>query len=157
MSTIPDLALDSGLPCNVDAERTIIGAVLLDNESFFDDSLDLTAEDFSLDSNRRIFLVITEIMFGMTPDAHHVDIVTLANELARRKWIEAVGGVAYLASLTEGLPRRPRIEEYVRIIKDKSRLRKLMLICSAGIARAADQGETSLDVLGALQEQLAEV
>ena len=71
-----------------------------------------------------------------------VDIVTLANELARYKEIEAVGGVAYLASLTEGLPRRPVIEEYIRIVKDKSLLRKLMLICSAAIARAADQGET---------------
>ena len=56
-----------------------------------------------------------------------VDIVTLANELARYKELEAVGGVAYLASLTEGLPRRPVIEEYIRIVKDKSLLRKLML------------------------------
>jgi len=49
-----------------------------------------------------------------------VDIVTLANELARYKEVEAVGGVAYLASLTEGLPRRPVIEEYIRIVKDRA-------------------------------------
>ena len=61
-----------------------------------------------------------------------VDIVTLANELARYKEVESVGGVAYLASLTEGLPRRPVIEEYIRIVKDKSLLRKLMGICSIG-------------------------
>ena len=65
--------------------------------------------------------------------------------------------MAYLASLTEGLPRRPVIEEYIRIVKDKSLLRKLMLICSAAIARAADQGETALDVLGAAEAQLMEV
>ncbi len=86
-----------------------------------------------------------------------VDIVTLSNELARYKEIESVGGVAYLASLTEGLPRRPVIEEYIRIVKDKSLLRKLMLICSAAIARAADQGENALDVLGAAESQLMEV
>ena len=86
-----------------------------------------------------------------------VDIVTLANELARYKEVEAVGGVAYLASLTEGLPRRPVIEEYIRIVKDKSLLRQLMAICSAAIARAADQSETALEVLGAAEAQLLEV
>jgi len=86
-----------------------------------------------------------------------VDIVTLANELARYKEVESVGGVAYLASLTEGLPRRPVIEEYIRIVKDKSLLRKLMGICSMAIARAADQGESALDVLGAAEAQLMEV
>jgi len=65
--------------------------------------------------------------------------------------------VAYLASLTEGLPRRPVIEEYIRIVKDKSLLRKLMGICSMAIARAADQGESALDVLGAAESQLMEV
>jgi len=68
-----------------------------------------------------------------------------------------VGGVAYLASLTEGLPRRPVIEEYIRIVKDKSLLRKLMAICSMAIARAANQGESALDVLGAAESQLMEV
>jgi replicative DNA helicase len=86
-----------------------------------------------------------------------VDIITLANELGRYKEVEAVGGVAYLASLTEGLPRRPVIEEYIRIVKDKSLLRKLMGICSMAIARAADQGETALEVLGAAETQLMEV
>jgi replicative DNA helicase len=86
-----------------------------------------------------------------------VDIVTLANELSRYKEVEAVGGVAYLASLTEGLPRRPVIEEYIRIVKDKSLLRKLMGICSMAIARAADQGETALEVLSAAETQLMEV
>ena len=65
-----------------------------------------------------------------------------------------MGGVAYLASLTEGLPLRPVIEEYIRIVKDKSLLRRLMLICSAAIARAADQSETALEVLGAAESQL---
>jgi replicative DNA helicase len=86
-----------------------------------------------------------------------VDIITLANELGRYKEVESVGGVAYLASLTEGLPRRPVIEEYIRIVKDKSLLRKLMGICSMAIARAADQGEPALEVLGAAETQLMEV
>ena len=153
MATIPNLALDTGLPANVDAERTILGAILLDNAAHAEAAEKLAEDDFSLDSHRRIFLRMTELMNA----SRAVDIVTLSNELARMKEIETVGGVAYLASRTEGLPRRPVIEEYIRIVKDKSLLRKLMLICSAAIARAADQGENALDVLGAAESQLMEV
>jgi replicative DNA helicase len=153
MATIPDLRLEAGLPANIDAEKTILGAILLDNAAHSEAAEKLEPEDFSLDSHRRIFLRISELM-----DAQRaVDIVTLAHELSRYKEIESVGGVAYLASLTEGLPRRPVIEEYIRIVKDKSLLRKLMGICSMAIARAADQGESALEVLGAAEAQLMEV
>jgi replicative DNA helicase len=91
-------------------------------------------------------------------DAHRaVDIVTLAEELARRKEVEAVGGVAYLASLTEGLPRRPSIEEYVRIVKDKSLARQLIVICNTAITRAADQSDEALVVLDSAESGLLEV
>jgi replicative DNA helicase len=153
MATIPNLTLDAGLPANVDAERTILGAILLDNAAHAEAAERLEADDFSLDSHRRIYLRMSELLTSQRA----VDIVTLAEELARNKEIESVGGVAYLASLTEGLPLRPVIEEYIRIVKDKSLLRRLMAICSAAIARAADQSEPALDVLGAAESQLLEV
>ncbi|MGD0730525.1 MAG: replicative DNA helicase [Terracidiphilus sp.] len=153
MATIPDLTLEAGLPANLDAEKTILGAILLDNAAHAEAAEKIQSDDFSLDSHRRIFLRMTELM-----DAQRaVDIVTLANELSRYKEVESVGGVAYLASLTEGLPRRPVIEEYIRIVKDKSLLRKLMGICSMAIARAADQSESALDVLGAAEAELIKV
>jgi replicative DNA helicase len=153
MATIPDLTLEAGLPANIDAEKTILGAILLDNASHAEAAEKLEADDFSLDSHRRIFLRMTELM-----DAQRaVDIVTLSNELARFKEVEAVGGVAYLASLTEGLPRRPVIEDYIRIVKDKSLLRKLMAICSMAIARAADQSESAIGVLDETEGKLLEV
>ena len=153
MATIPDLTLEAGLPANIDAEKTILGAILLDNAAHSEAAEKLTADDFSLDSHRRIFLRMSDLMASQRA----VDIVTLANELARYKEVETVGGVAYLASLTEGLPRRPVIEEYIRIVKDKSLLRRLMSICSAAIARAADQSETALEVLDMAESQLMEV
>src|SRR5260370_9658163 len=85
------------------------------------------------------------------------DIVALAEELGKRKEVEAVGGVAYLASLTEGLPRRPSIEEYVRIVKDKSLSRQLINICSTAITRAADQSDEALVVRDAAESGLPEV
>jgi replicative DNA helicase len=153
MATIPDLTLDAGLPANIDAEKTILGAILLDNSAHSEAAEKLEADDFSLDSHRRIFLRMSELMDSQRA----VDIVTLANELARYKEVEAVGGVAYLASLTEGLPRRPVIEEYIRIVKDKSLLRKLMGICSMAIARAADQSESAIGVLDVTESMLLEV
>jgi len=153
MASIPDLTLDAGLPANVDAEKTILGAILLDNAAHAEAAEALQPDDFSLDSHRRIYLRMSELMDSQRA----VDIVTLADELGRNKEVEAVGGVAYLASLTEGLPRRPVIEEYIRIVRDKSLLRRLMAICSAAIARAADQAEPALDVLGAAEAQLLEV
>jgi replicative DNA helicase len=145
------------LPANVEAERVVLAAILLDNEAFFDDSLDLHSDDFSLDSHRRIYSVMNEILFGLVESVRHVDIVTLSNELRNRRWIDAVGGVAYIASLTEGLPRRPKIGEYVRILKEKARLRRLMSIFNAVLARAEDQSETSGSIIGDVQESLADV
>jgi replicative DNA helicase len=153
MATLSALTLDAGLPANIDAEKTILGAILLDNAAHSEAAEKIESDDFSLDSHRRIFLRMTELM----NEQRAVDIVTLAHELSRNKEIEAVGGVAYLASLTEGLPMRPVIEDYIRIVKDKSLLRKLMMICSTAIARAADQSETALEVLGAAEQQLLEV
>jgi len=138
---------------NVDAERTILGAILLDNAAHSEAAEKLTPEDFSLDSHRRIYQRMSELIDSQRP----VDIVTLAAELERYKEREAVGGVAYLASLTEGLPRRPVVEEYIRIVKEKSTSRKLMAICSSAIARASDPAEGAIDVLGYLEQGLHQI
>jgi replicative DNA helicase len=153
MATTPDIAFERGLPASIDAERSILGAVLLDNHSYNEAAEKIRADDFALDSHRRIFGRMAELIDA----GRAVDIVTLAEELAKRKEVEAVGGVAYLASLTEGLPRRLSIEEYVRIVKDKSLLRQLINICSTAITRAADQGEEALEVLNAAESGLLEV
>jgi replicative DNA helicase len=153
LATFSDVSLDRGLPASVEAERSILGAILLDNHSYNEAAEKLSSEDFSLDSHRRIYSRMAELI-----DAHRaVDIVTLVEELARRKEVEAVGGVAYLASLTEGLPRRPSIEEYVRIVKDKSLARQLIVICNTAITRAADQSDEALVVLDSAESGLLEV
>jgi hypothetical protein len=147
--TVPDLALEVGLPANVDAERTILGAIMLDDSTFKEAAELIVPSDFSLDSHRRIFLRMAALVEAAMP----VDIVTLSNELSKNKEIEVIGGVAYLASLTEGLPRRPVVSEYIRIIKDKSIARRLMGISSAAIARAADQSEEAVTTLEFMERE----
>jgi replicative DNA helicase len=136
-----DLQIDS-LPANIDAERTLLGACLLDNAAWPEIAIRLRPADFSLDSHRRIGSAMKRLA-----DANSaIDIVTLANELSRTHEVEAVGGVAYVAALTEGLPRRPVIDEYIRIVKDKSMLRSLIVLSSDAIQRAQDQSEDALGV-----------
>jgi replicative DNA helicase len=153
MATTPEIEFERGLPASLDAERTILGAILLDNHAYNDAAAMLRPDDFALMAHQRVFARMGELI-----DRNRVvDIVTLSEELARRKEIESVGGVAWLASLTEGLPRRLAIDEYVRIVKDKSLLRQLITICSASITRAADQSEDALEVLNAAETSLLEV
>jgi replicative DNA helicase len=153
MASTPDIEFERGLPASPDAERTILGAVLLDNAAWSEASSLIRPEDFALTAHQRVFARMGELI----DRGRVVDIVTLSEELARRKEIESVGGVAWLASLTEGLPRRLSIEEYVRIVKDKSLLRQLINVCSTAISRAADQSEEALEVLNAAETSLLEV
>jgi replicative DNA helicase len=143
----------SGPPANVDAERTILGAILLDNEAWLEASEFIKAEDFSLDSHRRIFLRMSEL----ANSERVVDIVTLANELNKNKEVESIGGVAYLASLTEGLPRRPVIDEYIRIVKDRAMLRSLITIGTQAIRRVEDQSEEALELISITESMLTDL
>src|SRR5689334_25033581 len=117
----------STLPANVEAERSILGAILLDNFAYNQAAEHLRIEDFALDSHRRIYSRMVDLAESSRP----IDLVTLSEELSRRREVEAVGGVAYLTSSTDGLPRRPNIEHYVRNERDKALLRSLIHASSA--------------------------
>ncbi|MDE2102766.1 MAG: hypothetical protein KGL39_36310 [Patescibacteria group bacterium] len=151
MKTLPETtSLDAGLPSAVEAERTVLGAVLLDNECWLQIEAKLRPDDFSLDSHKRI----GSAMKRLRESGSAIDIITLGEYLKNTKGVDAVGGFSYLASLTEGLPLRPAIDDYVRILKDKSVLRQVMLSCSAAIARAQDQSESGLSILSDLAGQV---
>ncbi len=153
MATPTDISFERGLPASIESERLILGAIMLDNHAYNEAAEKLHAEDFALDSHQRVFARMADLIDA----GRAVDIVTLTEELTRRKEVEAVGGVAYLASLIEGLPHRLSVEDYVRIVKDKSLLRQLIRICSDSITRAIDQSEGAIDVLNTAETNLLEV
>jgi replicative DNA helicase len=153
MATTPNIQFERGLPAAIDAERSVLGAILLDNHLYNEAAERITTSDFALDAHRRIYMRMAELI----DSGRAVDIITLRDILSRNKETESVGGVAYLASLTENLPRRVSIEEYVRIVKEKSLLRSLIEVCSEAITRAADQAEDALDVLNSAESKLLEV
>ena len=155
MASFAQLATPSteGLPSSITAEIAILGAMLLDAVAISDATGRLRVEDFSLDSHRRIFQSVLDLMAV----GHAVDHITVMEALSKRKELDSIGGPAYLAYLTEGIPHQLNIESYVRIVKDKSLLRQMMGIFHEGVARASDQSELAADVLGDVEARLAEV
>src|SRR6202044_312700 len=144
---------DDQRPASVHAETTILGGMLVDPLAIVDATMLLRADDFSLDSHRRIYTA----MLHLAEVGHAVDIVTVTEELRKRKELDSIGGVAYLASLSEGLPRKLSIESYVRIVKDKSLMRQLMTVCDIGLNEAGDQSQAALDVLNKVGHLLNEI
>jgi replicative DNA helicase len=144
---------NDGLPSSIQTEVTVLGAMLLDAVAITDATAKLRPEDFALDSHQRIYRIMVDLMAL----GHAVDLITVMDALTKRRELDAIGGAAYLAFLTEGIPRNPNIESYVRIVKDKSLLRQLLGIFNEGMAAAADQTEDATKVLNDVEVRLAEV
>jgi replicative DNA helicase len=131
------------LPANVEAERSILGAILLDNFAYNQAAEHLRTEDFSLDSHRRIYARMVDLAESSRP----IDMITLIEELERHKELQAIGDVGYVSSLIEGVPERPSIEHYVRIVRDKALLRGLISAANTAVARASEQADPAEEVL----------
>ena len=141
--TTTDYTLAHTLPANVEAERSILGAILLDNLAYNQAAEHLKTEDFSLDSHRRLYARMIDLAESSRP----IDMITLVEELDRHKELEAIGDVGYIAGLVDGVPDRPSIEHYIKIVRDKALLRGLMHAANAAIARAAEQSDPAEEIL----------
>ncbi len=147
------IAPSEGLPASIHNEIAILGAMLLDAVAISDATAKLRADDFALDSHRKIY----QTMLDLATIGHAVDYLTVLDGLSKKKELDSIGGASYLAFLSEGIPRNLNIESYVRIVKDKSLLRQLMAIFNDGASRASDQAEDATSVLGDVEARLAEV
>jgi replicative DNA helicase len=137
-----DTSIERPLPHNLEAERSILGAVLLDNHSLNAAVEKLRSEDFFLPQHRHIF----ERMIQLAEKQQAIDIVTLMDDLARRGDLDSAGGVAYLSQLADGLPRATNVEHYARIVKEKAVLRNLAF-SAAAIQEQALAGGDDADVI----------
>jgi len=131
------------MPANVEAERSILGAILLDNRAFYEAAEHLKPEDFSLDAHRRIYARMQELAESSRP----IDTITLPAQLDQKGDLQAVGDYAYISSLLDGVPDRPSIEHYVRIIRDKAILRGLIGVANNAIAKASEQADPADEIL----------
>jgi replicative DNA helicase len=145
-----DIALVKGLPANLDAERFVLGSILTDDVFFLQVASTLEAEDFSLEKHRKIF----NRMADLQNRGERIDRVTLANELMKLGQLEAVDGLSYLVSLDDGLPQIFNLDSYIRIVRDKSLLRRIIFTSQKLIDRCF-MGEDEPDqILGSAEETL---
>ncbi len=146
----PDLALEKGLPANPDAERYVLGSILLNDSVYLQVAGTLEPDDFSLEKHRRIFMRMKDLY----DRGSRIDRVTLADELMKQGQLESVDGLSYLISLDEGLPALANLDGYVRIVKDKSILRKLIFSAQAIINRCLLGEEEPDAILASTEESL---
>ncbi len=145
-----DLISEKGLPANVDAERFVLGAILLDDSQFLEVAGTLEAGDFSLDKHRKIFLR----MLDLHERSERIDRITLTNELIRQNQLEQVDGLGYIVSLDDGLPRIVNLTSYVRIVKEKSILRELIATSERTINQCLLATDEPAEILAGAEESL---
>ncbi len=131
------------LPHNLEAERSVLGAILLHNDAFNAAAEVIDAEDFFRDAHRRIF----EKMVRLAERGDAIDLVTLKEELTRAGELDQVGGPAYISALVDGVPRSSNVEHYARIIKEKATLRSLIYSANKILTNAYDAEEEADTIL----------
>ena len=150
MATTTDLAFTKVLPANLDAERYVLGSVLLNDSVYLQVAGSVEPEDFSVEKHRRIFARMKDLY----DRGEKIDRITITNELMKHGQLESVDGMSYLLSLDEGLPEIVNLESYIRIVKDKSTLRRLIFSAQSVIDRCFNAGEEPDEILASAEETL---
>ncbi len=117
-----DSTLDKLPPQNIEAEQSVLGAILLDNNALTTTLELLDYDDFYKDSHRRIFLSMTDLFDRNEP----IDIITLTDNLKRKNDLEAVGGTGYLTALVSAVPTSANIRYHCKIVREKAMMRGLL-------------------------------
>ncbi|XOV87625.1 MAG: replicative DNA helicase [Pseudomonadota bacterium] len=142
------------VPHSIEAERAVLGGLLIDPERFDEIMGLLVAEDFYMANHRLIFRAISELSSQSTP----LDIVTLAQQLESVGHLDDVGGLEYLLTLHDSTPTAANLVAYARIVANKHTLRRLVMVGAQVMALAMDAGEKPIsDVINEAENQVYEV
>jgi replicative DNA helicase len=134
---------DRTLPHNLDAEKSVLGAILLRNDAINAAVEILAPEDFYRDAHQ----LLLEHMIQLSEKGAAIDLVTLAESLSRADALEKVGGPAYISRLIDGVPRSTNVEYYAQIVKEKATLRRLISEASKIAAEAYDADRDASEIL----------
>ena len=138
MSRRADDAVARVLPHNLDAEKSVLGALLIDNAGYDSIASWLQSAHFYRKAHRDTYAAIVTLLTASRP----ADLRTVAEELTRLKLFEDVGGAAYLGSLVDGVPRSTNVRYYAETVREKAALRKLIKIGTTLIDRAFEAGDS---------------
>lgn len=141
------------LPSNLEAEKAVVGSLLIENGGFDQISSQLESKDFYRDAHRKIYGACVTLMERGTA----LDIRTLCEELTVRGLIEDVGGHAYVASLVDGVPRSTNIKYYAEIVREKAAQRALIKIGDALVKSAYAGDRTARELIAATDTKLTDL
>jgi replicative DNA helicase len=128
----------------------VLGSIMLDDSLYIQAAGELEPDDFSLDKHRRIFRRMGELQ----ERGEKIDRITIANELMKFNELEACDGITYLVSLDDGLPQIPNLDAYIRIVKDKAVLRRIIFASQHMMNRALLGEEEPDEILSGAEETL---
>jgi replicative DNA helicase len=148
-----DTVLDRPLPQSPDAERAVLGSILINNNAFYRVVGLVETEDFFKDAHRSIFAT----MRMLAEQSREIDLLTLKDELAKRAQLDHVGGSGYISSLIDGIPDVANVERYARIVKEKSMLRRLIVMGNSVMRAALDAPSEPKEVLSIAERSLYEI
>src|SRR6266550_3731818 len=148
-----DTVLDRPLPQNPDAERAVLGSILINNNAFYRVVGLIDTEDFFKDSHRAIFATMRKL----AEQSREIDMLTLKDELAKHAQLEQVGGAGYISSLSDGIPDVANVERYARIVKEKSMLRRLIVMGNSVMRAAFDAPNEPAEVLNIAEQTLYKI
>jgi replicative DNA helicase len=141
---------DRTLPHSLEAEQSVLGAILLHNDAFNHAAEILGPADFFRDAHRRIY----EKMIRLSERGDAIDLVTLKEELGRSGELDDSGGPAYIASLVDGVPRATNVDHYARIVKEKAVLRNLIFSANKILTSAYEAEEDADTVLDRAEQAI---
>ena len=137
-------------PQNLEAEQSVLGSILIDNQVFHKVIEFLSAEDFYRPSHGKIFGTMVELISHSQP----IDIVTLTSKMKSLGVYEEVGGAAYLAELLERVPTALNAEYHAKLIRDQAIKRNLVTACNDITSRGLDPGESTEEVLDYAEKKI---
>ncbi|NLM42921.1 MAG: replicative DNA helicase [Clostridiales bacterium] len=140
-------------PNSIEAEQSVLGAMLLDKEAISTASEVLKGDDFYREVHKEIFEAIVDIFNENNP----VDLITLTEKLKGRNTLEAVGGITYLTQLMNIVPTTHNIEHYVKIVEEKSLLRKLIKSSSDIMSKCYDNPEDPGEVIEQAEKSVFDI
>ena len=137
-----DTSLHRVPPQNLEAEQSVIGGILLDNQALNSVLEVLHVEDFYSEAHRKIFAAIIELYDRNEPS----DLITLSNMLKSKNQLDQAGGASYLSSLADNVPSAANIDHYSKIVKEKSILRNLISTATDILSKSYNPG-TDIDIV----------
>jgi len=145
--------LEKPLPSSEESERVILGAILLDNAVIAEAVEHLKPEDFYSPLNRRVFAA----MIALFERQKQIDPILIGEELKKEGSLDSIGGIATITNLTFGLPHFAKVEEYIKVVRDKSVIRNLIRTCNAITGDALSEEDDADRVLDRAEQQIFEI